>query len=141
MTAPEDDLERALRRALFAAVDEVEPGADGLETIRARTSRRPPQPWFLAQVSAISDRVRNWTWRGHWAWPALSFPRGLRPALPFPRGLSPASRLRVPELSPAMHAVLRAASGRGWFRPAAVLAGVAFAVSATLAVAPLRQAV
>ena len=39
---PEDDLEQALRRALSAAVSQVEPGADGLERIRARTKKRPP---------------------------------------------------------------------------------------------------
>ena len=69
MTSPEDDdLEQALRRALSAAADEIEPGPDGLEKIRARIGDRRPRPWLLSVVFGVLGRVRHWTWRGHWAW-------------------------------------------------------------------------
>src|SRR5215831_639445 len=70
MTAPEDDLEKALREALSAAANRVEPGADGLDRIRARIGKRPPQPWLLSMASGAFERARYWVWRGHWAWPA-----------------------------------------------------------------------
>src|ERR1700742_2098529 len=122
MTAPEDDLEKALRRALSAAVGKVEPGVDGLERIRARPSHRPPQPWLLAVVSTLAARARNWTWRGHWAWPSLSsLRRGLvsvsRLRVPVPRERSVRAvtrRAAVPELSAALRTALRGAGGRGW---------------------------
>src|SRR5215470_17171756 len=79
MTAPEDDLEKALRQALSAAVDRVEPGADALDRIRARTGRRPPQPWLLSMASGVFERARYWVWRGHWAWPAsLQWPASVQ---------------------------------------------------------------
>jgi hypothetical protein len=65
MTAPEDDLEKALRQALSAAVSQVEPAADGLDRIRARTSRRLPQPWLLSIASAAIGRARNYVRRGY----------------------------------------------------------------------------
>jgi hypothetical protein len=65
MTAPEGDLEKALRQALSAAVSQVEPAADGLDRIRARTSRRPPQPWLLSIASAAIRAARNYVRRGH----------------------------------------------------------------------------
>src|ERR1700760_73983 len=69
MTSPEDDdLEQALRRALSAAGDEVETGTEGLDRIRARIGDRPPRPWLLSVAFGVLERVRNWTWRGHWAW-------------------------------------------------------------------------
>lgn len=69
MTSPEDDnLEEALRRALAEAASEVEPGTDGLDKIRARTAGRPPRPWLSSVLIGVVDRVRHWTWRGHWAW-------------------------------------------------------------------------
>ena len=58
MTVPHGDLETTLRRELTAAVDGVEPAPDALERIRARTARRPPQPWLLSVVSgAVSTRA------------------------------------------------------------------------------------
>ena len=66
MTSPGDDrLEGALRRALSDAGSAVEPGADGLDKIRARIGDRPPRPWLLSLLSGLVDRVRHWTWRGH----------------------------------------------------------------------------
>ena len=69
MTVPHGDLEALLRRELTAAVDSVEPSADALERIRARTVRRPPQPWLLNVLSDVVSRAQHWVWRGHWAWP------------------------------------------------------------------------
>ena len=80
MTSPEDDgLEEALRRALSEAAGEVEPGGDGLDKIHARIGSRPPRPWLLSVILGVVERVRYWTWRGHWAWPT-SLPKipGLR---------------------------------------------------------------
>jgi hypothetical protein len=116
MTVPDGDLGDVLRRQLSAAVDAVEPGANGLERIRARTGKRPPQPWLVSVLSGAVSRARNWVWRGHWAW---SPPR-LR-SLSLPRA--------------------KAAPGTVWLRPVAVLAGVAFIATITLAVPPLRQAI
>lgn len=93
MTSPEDDngLEEALRRALSEAASGVEPGNDGLDKIRSRIAGRPPRPWLLSVLSGGADRVRNWTWRGHWAWPGwlsrlteVRWPRLRRGSFPFP---------------------------------------------------------
>ncbi len=112
MTAPDDDLEQSLRKALSAAAGEVEPAPDGLERILARTSS-PPQPWLLAMASAVITRGRNWVWRGHWAWPR-------HPA--------------------ALGCVLRALRGY-WTRPAAVLGGVGVLAAVALAITPVRQTI
>lgn len=110
MTAPEDDLENALRQALSAAVDGVEPGSDGLERIRARTSR-PPRPWLIAMAGAVVERGRNWVWRGHWAWPRYSPPANvcwIRPvAVLVGAGLIAAVTLAV---TPLRQAVVQASS-------------------------------
>lgn len=68
MTAPEDYLAQALRQALLAAAEQVEPGTEGLARIRAKTSGRTPQPWLVSVVNDAISRVRCWTWQGHWAW-------------------------------------------------------------------------
>ena len=71
-SSPEDGLEDALRRALSDAVSGVEPGADGLDNIRARIGRRPPRSLAdVASSRAPPSGCRFWTWRGHWAWPGL----------------------------------------------------------------------
>jgi hypothetical protein len=75
---PENDLERALRRELSAAVSRVEPGTEALERIRTRTKQREPQPWLVAVASGAFHRARHWVWRGHWAWPDR-LPRLRRP--------------------------------------------------------------
>ncbi|MGA9834475.1 MAG: hypothetical protein WBQ71_25435, partial [Trebonia sp.] len=75
MTVPRGDLETLLRRELTTAVSRVEPEADALDRIRARTRRRPPQPWLLSVVSGAVSRARYWVWRGHWAWSASSTAR------------------------------------------------------------------
>jgi hypothetical protein len=124
MTVPHGDLETTLRRELTAAVDGVEPAPDALERIRARTARRPPQPWLLTVVSGAASRARYWVWHGHWAWPD---------SLPRPRAVSwPGA---------AWAARAKRATGGDWLRPVAVLAGVAFIAVVALAVPPLRQAI
>jgi hypothetical protein len=124
MTVPHGDLETTLRRELTAAVDGVEPASDALERIRARTARRPPQPWLLSVVGGAVSRARYWVWHGHWAWPE-SVPRPRAVAWPGARWATRATR----------------AMGANWLRPVAVLAGVAFIAIVTLAVPPLRQAI
>jgi hypothetical protein len=124
MTSPEDDdrLEEALRRALSEAASEVEPGTDGLDKIRARIAGRPPRPWLLSAAFGFVDRVRNWTWRGHWAWPD-----------------------RLSRLAEARWSQLRRGNFPRWgvrpLRLAAVLAGIAVIASVTFGVQPLRIAI
>ena len=67
MTAPEDDLAEALRQALSAAAEQVEPGTEGLDRIRAQTSSRTPHPLLVSVVMDAVHWARNWAWRGHWA--------------------------------------------------------------------------
>ena len=124
MTVPHGDLETTLRRELTAAVGGVEPASDALERIRARTARRPPQPWLLSVVGGAVSRARYWVWHGHWAWPE-SVPRPRAVAWPGARWATRVTR----------------AMGGNWLRPVAVLAGVAFIAIVTLAVPPLRQAI
>ena len=130
MTVPHGDLETLLRRELTAAVSRVEPEADALERIRARTRRRPPQPWLLSVVSGAVSRARYWVWRGHWAWSASSTAR--------------------PQ---ARHGTVRGTAGRQvgnghelgdghqLAAAGAALAAIAFLAIVTLAVPPLRQAI
>jgi len=140
MTSPEDGLEQALRRALRATADQVEPGADGLERIRARTRGRQPQPWLVSVAAGAFGYARHWTWRGHWVWPE-SLPRpGDLPR--FGLRLLPAAITHAP---PPRHAATPAKSswptGVGWLRPVGVLASIAFIASIALAVPPFRQAI
>src|ERR1700679_3361368 len=64
-----DGLEEALRRSLSEAADRAEPGTDGLSRIRARIGQRPPRPWLVSVLFGGAERVRYWTWRGHWTRP------------------------------------------------------------------------
>ena len=151
---PEDDLEQALRRALSAAVSRVEPGADGLERIRARTKKRPPQPWLLAMAGGVLSRARYWVWRGHWVWPdslprlrALTWPSFLPwprlRRLPLSAGGTLASQAQTPPVGPLAkwRRILTGPDGANWLRPVGVLAGVAFIASIALAVPPFRSAI
>ena len=123
MTSPEDDdPEEALRRALSEAVSGVEPGADGLDKVRARIGNRPPRPWPLSALFGVIDRVRNWTWHGHWAW---------QDSLPRPSASwRPRSRRR---------------NFPGWgtrgLRLVTVLAGIAIVAGISLGVSPFRNAI
>jgi hypothetical protein len=124
MTSPGDDdeLEEALRRALSEAASEVEPGSDGLDKIHERIAGRPPRRWLASVLFGVVERVRNWTWRGHWAWPDWR---------------SRLAEVRWPHL--------RRGRFPGWgirsLRLAAVLAGVAVIAIITVSVQPLRQAI
>ncbi|MGH3206957.1 MAG: hypothetical protein ACRDNO_04280 [Trebonia sp.] len=123
MTSPEDDgLEETLRRALSDAADEVEPGTDGLDRIRARIDNRPPRPWLFSVLVGFVDRVRHWTWRGHWAW---------QDSLP---------RLKAPQERRSRRGNFRG-RGFGWVRYVTVLAGIAVLASVALGVQPLRHAI
>jgi len=113
----EDGLEGALRRALSDAVGGVEAGTEGLDRIRARIGGRPPRPWLLAVLSGAAERVRSWTWRGHWAWPG----RLLTRTFPVPGALG---TWRI--------GVLWLATG---------LAGIAVIASVSLGVQPVRRAI
>lgn len=123
MTSPEDDdLEEALRRALSEAASEVKPRTDGLDKIRTRIAERPPRPWLLSVLFGAADRVRNWTWRGHWA---------------RPRWLTRLAEVRWPRLRQGSFP-----RWGGWsFRLAAVFAAVAVIASVTLGVRPFRNAI
>jgi hypothetical protein len=122
MTSPEDDdLEAELRRALSEAASGVEPGEDGLDKIRARIGSRPPRPWLLSVLFWVVERVRYWTWRGHWAWPASL------PKLPGLRGTR-SRRSNFPR-------------GFGSLRLAVVLAGIAVIAVVTLGIQPFRLAI
>src|SRR5689334_5382075 len=106
MTSPDDDdFEERLRRALSAAAGEVEPGSDGLDKIRTRIGNRPPRRWLFSVLFGVVDWVRNWTWRGHWAW-----------RNPLPRPGVPRERRSRRRNFPRWDI--------GWLRLAMVLAGV-----------------
>jgi hypothetical protein len=123
MTSPgDDDLEVALRRALSAAASEVEPGADGLDKIRARIGGRQPRPWLFSVLSGVVDRVRHWTWDGHWAW--RDSPARLRA---FWERRSRWSKFPRRDI--------------GWLRLVTALAGVALIAGVMLGVQPVRQAI
>ena len=149
---PEDDLEQALRRALSAAVNRVEPGPDGLEQIRARTKKRPPQPWLLAVAGGALSRVRYWVWRGHWAWPdrfprpsalprpsSLNWPRLRR--LPLPAGSTLATRMNTGQRGGRLRRLFAGPDGANWLRPVGVLAGVAFIAAIALGVPTFRSTI
>jgi len=122
MTSPEDDgLEEALRRALSDAASGLDPGTDGLDKIRARIGHRPSRPWLFSVLVGLVDRIRHWTWRGHWAW---------QESLPRPGALRERRSRRGNFL--------------GWgigFRFVTVLAGIAVVASVALGVQPFRHAI
>ena len=122
MTSPEDDgLEEALRRALSDAASGLDPGTDGLDKIRARIGRRPSRPWLFSVFFGLVDRIRHWTWRGHWAW---------QESLPRPGALRERRSRR--------------GNFPGWgigFRFVTVLAGIAVVASVVLGVQPFRHAI
>lgn len=123
MTSPEGDgLEEELRRALSEAADAVETGTDGLDKIRDRIGNRPPRPWLLSVLFGVVERVRYWTWRGHWAWTARL------PELPGPRKWR-SRRSNFPRW------------GLGSLRLGVVLAGITVIAVITLGVQPFRQAI
>ena len=151
-------MEESLRRGLAEAVGGVQPGADGLERIRARIGGRPPRPWWLTVGVDTLDAARNWVWRGHWSW---HWSRAWPTALPAAAG-SALPHLSLPHLVPGCRCpgcrrlprpgellgLGQARSGRtgsvlsvGWLRPVVVLAGIAIIASVSFGVQPFRQAI
>ena len=123
MTSPEDDgLEDALRRALSEAARQVEPSPDGLDKIRTQIGDRSPRPWLLSVLAGLVDRVRYWTWHGHWTWqeslPRLGALREWRSR----RGNFPEWDVR-------------------WLRLMTVFAGATVIVGIVLGVQPVRHAI
>jgi hypothetical protein len=107
---------------LSEAAGEVEPGGDGLDKIHARIHGRPPRPWLLSVILGVLERVRYWTWRGHWGWPTPL------PKIPGLRG----TRSRWSNFP---------VWGFGSLRLALVLAAIAVIATATLGIQPFRQAI
>lgn len=123
MTSPEDDgLEEALRRALSEAAGEVEPGGDGLDKIHARIGGRPPRHWLLSVILGLVERVRYWTWQGHWVWPTSL------PKIPGLRGTR-SRRSNFPGW------------GFGSLRLVVVLGAIAVIAAVTLGIQPFRHAI
>ncbi len=114
MTAPNDDLEAALRQALSAAASQVEPVDGGLDRIRARTSGATPRPLLVSMALEVTRRARHWVWRGHWAWQDAGYWRDHRAVR------------RAARLIRAMRAWLAASTGHGaaWLRATPWPAGI-----------------
>ncbi len=121
----------------------------GLDAIRARIGGRTPRPWLLSVAFHAVERLRSWTWRGHWAWPTALRRAALRPAALRPAAV-PAALLSAAVLSAAR----LPADGAGLPRPAwgsagrapvshvrlaAVLGAVAVIVGISIGVQPVRQ--
>lgn len=142
-SSPEDGLEEALRRALSAAVGGVEPGASGLERIRARTGTRPPRSWLFAVLAGLAERARSWTWRGHWAWPESlpwrATPPWRRRRARNRKGAPGAETGDTTRPLPRQRPLPR--RGAWWLRPGAALAGIAVILCLGLIVRPFRHAI
>jgi hypothetical protein len=93
MTERDDSLEWALRRTMAETASGLRPTADGLNRIRARIDGRPPRPYAVSVLAQAAERLRYWTWRGHWAWPEV-LPRLTRPAAPAAAGWQGSSHAR-----------------------------------------------
>ncbi len=120
--------EAFLRRALHAAADEIDPGADGLERIQRRLRR--PRPYAVAWVEAI------------WTDILLRLPGGFQPAFERVIGVT---RLAWERFGPTSRTGSgRAARTLSWLRPLAALgvtvsivaAGAYVAISAQQAIFP-----
>jgi hypothetical protein len=118
-------LESVLRRHLHVAAESIEPGADGLDRIRAKISAR----LVAAEQAAARSRWRRAGWAGNPAW----------------RALAPAGTW-IKAASDAVIERFRPEPGRngwlGWLRPAAALGtGIFVIAGASWAVAALPQAI
>ncbi len=142
-SSPEDGLEDALRRALSDAVSGIEPSPDALNGIRARIDRRPPRPWLIAMLSGAVDRVRFWTWRGHWTWPGLALGRAHLPWRHRRARHCKGSPAREPprrgDAFSQQRALYRRRVGLLW--PAVALVSVTVIAGVSIGVQPLRQAI
>lgn len=123
VTPVDGDFEHALRRALHAAADSIEPAEDGL----TRICQRLTTPWLVRQASLLvtdwEDLARLITiWLGPAFTPAIS-------CLATVSSAAYRTRLRLmPRLRPAM----------AWLRPA--MAVTAIAIIAAIGTLALRQA-
>jgi hypothetical protein len=140
------DLEEILRRELHAAAESIEPGADGLNLIRARLSVPRPLPvaWLMVGWTSVLQPTLLWMDSvlvafGDWL-RAMMRPV-LGPLHPATRGMQPAlNKLRVlftPRTEP---------SGRpsryAWLRPALAMAAVvAVAVAGGFALSGLPRTI
>jgi hypothetical protein len=137
---PDLRMEETLRRGLAAAVGPVQPGADGLDRIRARIAGRPPRPWLVAVAADAVGTARHWVWRGHWDWSWTgAVPAAVGPALPRLRRLPRPGELLRP--ASARSAGRAQPANVGWLRPAGVLAVIAVIASVSFGVGPFRQAI
>lgn len=110
----QNEREAALRRALHAAADGIEPRADGLQRIQARL--RPPRPLALAWADAIWTDVR------------FRVPSLLQEWL---EQLLAAFSLVWQRFGPRpRHASERRSRARSWLRPVAALGVTVFVVAA-----------
>jgi hypothetical protein len=110
--------EAALRRALRAAAEQVDPGDDGLDRIRARVSHRRPMPlpiaWVDIALTKLSLRVPD----GFWVvWDRVASEVRAVSEHFIPDRLR-SERLRL-----------------GWLRPVAAMSVVAFIVAAVVSMA------
>lgn len=130
MTNPDDYLAAALRQAMFDTAGRYQPKPDGLDQIRARINGRQPRPRLLSVLAGAVERIRYWTWRGHWIWPD-----GL-PRLAGPAAARPASRS-----APAHARRGSPRAGITGLRVAAALGAFAVAVAVSMVVQPFRHAI
>jgi hypothetical protein len=115
--SPHGEPEAALRHALRAAAESIEPGADGLDRIKARL--RPPRPLPIAWAEAIWSRL------------AMRMPEAIQSAcLAMSQALRQAwDRFAPPPRSEGDRAGNRSRS-LGWLRPLAAMVVAIFIVAA-----------
>ena len=110
--------EAALRRALRAAAEQVDPGDDGLDRIRARVSHRRPMPLPIAWVDIALTRLSLRVPDGFWVvWDRVASEVRAVSEHFIPDRLR-SERLRL-----------------GWLRPVAAMSVVAFIVAAVVSMA------
>jgi hypothetical protein len=110
--------EAVLRRALHAAAEQVDPGDDGLDRIRARVSHRRPMPFPVAWVDVALTRLSLRVPDGFWVvWDRV------------------ASEVRA-VTDQFLPARLRSERLRlGWLRPVAAMSVAVFIVAAVVSMA------
>ena len=114
-------LEEALRRALHAAVESVEPAANGLDRIRTKIAVRSISRSFDFAMGDLPPKVTR------------------RRARPLIARMTPAFRLLGTRLAPLRTAAM---GGFGWMRPAAaVVTGMVVVAVASWVIVALPQAV
>ena len=127
MTESDEFLGATLRQAMADVAGSVQPSPDGLARIRDRIGGRPSRPPLVAALACAAERVRYWTWLGHWAVPGAT-PRDPRPGAPG-RGRRRAPARRGPQW------------GLTGLRLVAVLGGITVVVGVSFAVQPFRSAI